>query len=164
MNFATAAPWTESGGTVRKKKPVRVPSVVRVVFVAEPETKPRPAFLIVGVVAFTSFEPAGPTSASTLEFDETLSAAFTASAVPPGPAIGARSPSDRVFPHLTSTLPAEVGAFVLAPPVPAAANASAPTSRAKMNFLMQIPPSLDPSPSETPFGVIGLPRRRARRD
>src|SRR5919197_2232845 len=86
MNFATAAPCTESGGTVRKKKPVRWPSVVRVVRVAEPETKARPAFLIVGVFAITSFEPAGPTRARTFEFDATVCAALTASAVPPGPA------------------------------------------------------------------------------
>jgi len=42
--------------------------------------------LIVGVVAITSFEPAGPTRARTLEFEATEAAALTASAVPPGPA------------------------------------------------------------------------------
>src|SRR5207244_13120600 len=72
-----------SGGTVRKKKPVRTPSVVIVVFVAEPETKPTPAFLRVGVVAFTSLLPAGPTTPRTFEPNDC--AALTASALAPGP-------------------------------------------------------------------------------
>src|SRR6266576_315771 len=72
----------ESGGTVRKKNPVRVPSVVSVVFVAEPETQPRPAPFKAPVVAFTSFEPAGPTTPRTFLFDPSACAPLTASAVP----------------------------------------------------------------------------------
>ena len=72
----------ESGGTVRKKKPVRVPSSVIVVFVAEPETQPSPAPLRAPVVAFTSFEPAGPTTPRTLALEPTACAPLTASAVP----------------------------------------------------------------------------------
>src|SRR5919197_1000508 len=82
MNAETLLLWDESGGTVRKKNPVRVPSVVIVVFVAEPETKPRPAPFRAPVVAFTSFEPAGPTTPSTFEFEPSACAPLTASAVP----------------------------------------------------------------------------------
>jgi hypothetical protein len=53
------------------------------VFVAEPLTKPNPAFFSVAVVARTSLLPAGPTTPSTFEPNDC--AAFTASAVPPGP-------------------------------------------------------------------------------
>ena len=52
------------------------------VFVAEPETKPRPAPLRAPVVALTSFEPAGPTTPRTLEFEPSAWAPLTASAVP----------------------------------------------------------------------------------
>src|ERR1051326_1384926 len=81
-----------------------------------------------------------------------------------GPVTGAIKPSVRLLPHVTSAVAAEACDFVLAPPVPDATNATnthAATSRAKIDFLIQIPPSLVP-PSETPFGVIGLPRMRAR--
>src|SRR6476659_415869 len=56
-----------SGGTVRKKKPVRVPSEVISVFVAEPLTKAKPAFISVGVAALTSLLPAGPMTPRTFE-------------------------------------------------------------------------------------------------
>src|SRR5438477_1307599 len=82
MKVETLTLCDESGGTVRKKNPVRVPSVVICVFVAEPETKPRPAPFSAPVVAFTSFEPAGPTTPSTLAFEPSACAPLTASAVP----------------------------------------------------------------------------------
>jgi len=64
-----------------------------------------------------------------------------------GPVIGPMKPIVRVLPHLTSAVEAEASDFVLAPLVPAAtiaANASAATSRANIDFFIQIPPSLYP--------------------
>jgi len=69
MYAATLLLWSPSVGTVRKKKPRRVPSVAIPSFVAEPETKPRPAPLRAPVTALTSFEPAGPTTPRTFAFE-----------------------------------------------------------------------------------------------
>ena len=52
MNRASVGPWTPSFGTTRKK--VGLSPFVSVTRVAEPEMKPRPAFLRIGPAATTA--------------------------------------------------------------------------------------------------------------
>ena len=58
MNRASVGPWTPSFGTTRKK--VGLSPFVSVTRVAEPEMKPRPAFLKIGPAATTAELESGP--------------------------------------------------------------------------------------------------------
>ncbi len=74
MWLATFGPCWSSFGTVRKKNPRRVRSVVSVVRVAEPEMNASPPLLSGAVETCTSWLPAGPTTPRMARFDAKRSA------------------------------------------------------------------------------------------